>query len=298
MKLLFSTTCLKAAVRAGRTHDDTWRIVARSRCANAIRRGAGRARFRWTLCPACRPRHLATRPGDRDRHRGHAGALGRYLGLSSGWLGATARHRAPRRLARRRDARDDCSSDLRHRRIRVSRFCHALRGAGGARASGVLDAAARRMGFAEFSVRQRRSIHLVCRTGVVNLCGRPVVCLDGSGDTLRAALRYLLFALLGSMLYLLGTVMLYGAYGTLDIPLLATRVRAEPIAWPAAALMTTGLLAKTALFPLHLWLPPAHAGAPAAASAVLSALVVKGSFFLVIRIWFDVMSSVATLPAA
>jgi formate hydrogenlyase subunit 3/multisubunit Na+/H+ antiporter MnhD subunit len=126
----------------------------------------------------------------------------------------------------------------------------------------------------------------------------PLVCLDGSGDTLRAALRYLLFALLGSMLYLLGTVMLYGAYGTLDIPLLATRVRAEPIAWTAAALMTTGLLAKTALFPLHLWLPPAHAGAPAAASAVLSALVVKGSFFLVIRIWFDVMSSVATLPAA
>src|SRR5262249_24625233 len=28
----------------------------------------------------------------------------------------------------------------------------------------------------------------------------PLVCLDGSGDTLRAALRYLLFALLGSML--------------------------------------------------------------------------------------------------
>jgi formate hydrogenlyase subunit 3/multisubunit Na+/H+ antiporter MnhD subunit len=55
------------------------------------------------------------------------------------------------------------------------------------------------------------------------------------------------------------------------------------------ALMTTGLLAKTALFPLHLWLPPAHAGAPPAASAALSALVVKGSFFLVIRLWFDVM---------
>jgi formate hydrogenlyase subunit 3/multisubunit Na+/H+ antiporter MnhD subunit len=53
--------------------------------------------------------------------------------------------------------------------------------------------------------------------------------------------------------------------------------------------MTVGLLAKTALFPLHLWLPPAHAGAPAAASAVLSALVVKGSFFIVVRLWFDVM---------
>jgi formate hydrogenlyase subunit 3/multisubunit Na+/H+ antiporter MnhD subunit len=70
------------------------------------------------------------------------------------------------------------------------------------------------------------------------------------------------------------------------------------LAWAAAALMTTGLLAKTALFPLHLWLPPAHAGAPAAASAVLSALVIKGSWFLVVRLWFDVMPGVVTLPAA
>jgi multicomponent Na+:H+ antiporter subunit D len=117
----------------------------------------------------------------------------------------------------------------------------------------------------------------------------PLVCLDGRGETLRSALRYLLFALLGSMFYLLGAVLLYGGYGTLDIALLAARVRPEPVAWAAAALMTAGLLAKTALFPLHLWLPPAHAGAPAAASATLSALVIKGSWFLVVRLWFDVM---------
>jgi len=126
----------------------------------------------------------------------------------------------------------------------------------------------------------------------------PLVCLDGRGETLRAALRYLLFALLGSMLYLLGAVLLYGAYGTLDISLLAARIRPGPAAWSAAALMTTGLLAKTALFPLHLWLPPAHAGAPAAASAVLSGLVVKGSWFLVVRLWFDVLPGVVTVPSA
>jgi formate hydrogenlyase subunit 3/multisubunit Na+/H+ antiporter MnhD subunit len=126
----------------------------------------------------------------------------------------------------------------------------------------------------------------------------PLVCLDGRGDTLRAALRYLLFALAGSMLYLLGAVLLYGAYGTLDIALLAAAVRPEPVTWTVLALMTVGLLAKTALFPLHLWLPPAHAGAPAAASAILSALVVKGSWFLVVRLWFDVMPGVVTFSAA
>ena len=122
----------------------------------------------------------------------------------------------------------------------------------------------------------------------------PLVCIDGRPETLAAALRYLLFALFGSISYLLGVALFYGAYGTLDIPLLAERVQSTPVVWMAAALITAGLLAKTALFPLHLWLPPAHANAPAAASAVLSGLVVKGSFFLILRLWFYVLPA---LPA-
>ncbi len=133
---------------------------------------------------------------------------------------------------------------------------------------------------------------------LLTFAGVPLVCLDGRGETLRSALRYLLFALLGSMLYLLGVVLLYGAHGTLDIALLASSIRPEPAAWIAAALMTAGLLAKTALFPLHIWLPPAHAGAPAAGSAILSALVIKGSWFLIVRLWFDVMPGVITLAPA
>jgi len=133
---------------------------------------------------------------------------------------------------------------------------------------------------------------------LLTFAGVPLVCLDGKGETLRAALRYLVYALGGSILYLLGAVLLYGECGTLDIALLAQRLRASPVTWVAVALMTTGLLAKTALFPLHLWLPPAHAGAPPAASAVLSALVVKGSFFIVIRLWFDAAPSLPGLMAA
>jgi formate hydrogenlyase subunit 3/multisubunit Na+/H+ antiporter MnhD subunit len=126
----------------------------------------------------------------------------------------------------------------------------------------------------------------------------PLVSLEGRAETLRAALRYLIFALLGSVFYLLGAVLLYGAYGTLDIGLLAARVGPGPVTWLAAALMTTGLLAKTALVPLHLWLPPAHAGAPAAASAVLSGLVVKGSWFLLVRLWLEVLPGVVTVASA
>jgi formate hydrogenlyase subunit 3/multisubunit Na+/H+ antiporter MnhD subunit len=116
----------------------------------------------------------------------------------------------------------------------------------------------------------------------------PLVCLDGTAATLRAALRYLLYAMIGAMLYLVGVALLYGVYGALDITILSQRVRGDTATSVAIAAMTAGLLAKTALFPLHGWLPPAHAGAPSAGSAALSALVVKGSFFIVVRLWLDV----------
>ena len=62
----------------------------------------------------------------------------------------------------------------------------------------------------------------------------PLVCLDGRAETLQAALRYLLFALLGSILYLVGTALLYGSYATLDIVLLSHRVHMEPATLAAA----------------------------------------------------------------
>jgi len=125
-----------------------------------------------------------------------------------------------------------------------------------------------------------------------------LACLEGKPSQFRSELRYLLFALLGSVLYLLGAALLHGAHGTLDVALLAGRTRAD---WPtllAGALMTAGLAAKMALFPLHLWLPPAHAGAPPAASALLSGLVVKASFVLLLRLWFWVLPAGAAASAA
>ena len=42
---------------------------------------------------------------------------------------------------------------------------------------------------------------------LLTFAGVPLVCLDGKGETLRAALRYLVYALAGSVLYLLGAVL-------------------------------------------------------------------------------------------
>ncbi len=123
---------------------------------------------------------------------------------------------------------------------------------------------------------------------LLTLAAVALVALSGKAGALVAAMRYMIFALAGSLLYLLGVVLVYGAHGTLDVGLLADRTVADPDAL-ALALMTAGLAAKTALFPFHVWLPPAHAGAPAPASAMLSGLVPKASFVILIRLWFEAM---------
>lgn len=131
---------------------------------------------------------------------------------------------------------------------------------------------------------------------LLSLAAVALVALAGTKNALAAAMRYLVFALAGSLLYLAGVVVVYAAHGTLDMAMLLVRT---PAASDGAALglMTAGLMAKTALFPFHVWLPPAHAAAPAPASAMLSALVPKASLVILLRVWFDAMPD-AAVPAA
>lgn len=128
---------------------------------------------------------------------------------------------------------------------------------------------------------------------LMSLAAIGLVAIEGRAAAMAAAMRYMIFALAGSLLYLAGVVLVYAAHGALDIGLLATRTPAETDAL-ALALMTAGLMAKTALFPFHVWLPPAHGGAPAPASAMLSGLVPKASFVIILRLWFDGMPDRAT----
>jgi len=130
---------------------------------------------------------------------------------------------------------------------------------------------------------------------LLGLAAVALVALAGGADALTSAMRYLLVSLLGSLFYLLGVALLYHSFGSVDIALLAQRVEPSPAVWTAVGLMSAGLLLKTALFPLHFWLPPAHASAPAPVSALLSALVVKASFYILLRLWLEIFP--LTTPA-
>lgn len=125
---------------------------------------------------------------------------------------------------------------------------------------------------------------------IVGLSAVLLVALGGP-DAWRAAFRYLIVTVTGSLLFLLSLTLVYAATGALDLRLAGERLAAgEPGVHVTVilALAAAGMAFKSALFPLHGWLPDAHGGAPGAVSPLLSALVVKSSFFVLFRVWTEV----------
>lgn len=115
----------------------------------------------------------------------------------------------------------------------------------------------------------------VAAVGLVALGGR---------SSWSAALRYLFIAVLGSLMFLMAVGLVYAQTGSLHLPdIVGHGSPGIPLA--ATVLATAGLALKSALVPMHTWLPPAHAGAPTAVSPLMSALVIKASFYVAFRWW-------------
>lgn len=121
---------------------------------------------------------------------------------------------------------------------------------------------------------------------LLSLSAVALVALADEQRAVAAALRYLLASIVASLAYLLGVALLYHTAGVLDLAALAERATWTPATWAALGLMTAGLAVKGALFPVHFWLPGAHSYAPSPVSALLSALVVKAPFYVLLRLWY------------
>ena len=123
---------------------------------------------------------------------------------------------------------------------------------------------------------------------VVSLSSYALVAIAGRGLAAWAALKYLLIGGVASMLMLLGVTFVFVLTGSLNLADVSARFAAGVDAAPAAtaiALLATSFLVKAALFPLHVWLPDAHAIAPSPVSAVLSGMVVKIGVVGLIRLY-------------
>lgn len=106
----------------------------------------------------------------------------------------------------------------------------------------------------------------------------------------QAATRFLVFTVLGSALMLVGFVLVRAGAGTFDIvAVAATYDPTGRTAVAGAVLVALGLGIKTPLWPLHIWLPDAHAKAPTVGSVVLAAVLLKLGTYGFVRFWMPVV---------
>lgn len=118
------------------------------------------------------------------------------------------------------------------------------------------------------------------------------------GRTTLASVRYMIFSLLGSGMFLLGVVLLYYITGHLLMPDLKQAVAAvyadgtyRVVLMASICLITIGLAVKSGLFPFHFWMPDTYGYSTPASSGILSGLVSKGYIFFLIKIIFDVFGT-------
>ncbi|TLN23541.1 hypothetical protein FDZ74_03755, partial [bacterium] len=102
--------------------------------------------------------------------------------------------------------------------------------------------------------------------------------------SLEAGFKYLIQSATGSTLVMLGIALTFAATGTLQFAALRQAAQsADPLLLAAGALFIIGFGVKTALVPLHTWLPDAHSQAPSGISAMLSGIVIEAGLVAMLR---------------
>ncbi len=136
---------------------------------------------------------------------------------------------------------------------------------------------------------------------VFSLAGVALVAISGGEQAIWASLRYLLLSTASGVLILLGIGLLYYFTGTLNIAELSqrlTNLTHTKSVLTALSLIIVGFSVKAALFPLHVWMPDAHAFAPAPVSAMLSGLVIEMGAYGMVRSLFFVFRLKGGLDAS
>lgn len=115
---------------------------------------------------------------------------------------------------------------------------------------------------------------------IISLSAVGLATLTNTKRALKASLLYLMSTLVASGFYLLGVAIIYAKYTLLDISALSLVIQNDLTTLVAFGFMVVAFLLKSAVFPLSFWLVDAHANAHASVSALLSALVIKATLYL------------------
>ena len=134
---------------------------------------------------------------------------------------------------------------------------------------------------------------------LMSMASYVAVVHDEKEKAMRAGDTYLMIAVLGGMVMLMGLFLMSNALSTIpDNEILANAgknleidslreavvsyldyTNNTKLIWAASLCMLFGFGAKAGMFPVHIWLPKAHPVAPAPASALLSGILTKSGVY-------------------
>lgn len=113
----------------------------------------------------------------------------------------------------------------------------------------------------------------------------------------RASIKYFIYTELGALMLLAGILILWGSAGTLDALSAPSSTPPSPGAMLGIAFIIAGVFVKSAVFPVHGWLPDAYSESPPRLAAALSFSTIAVGAYLLLRIFGSFLPGALSDPS-
>ena len=124
-------------------------------------------------------------------------------------------------------------------------------------------------------------------------------------ESAEAALKYLVLSGAATATFLMGASLLYGASGSLALPVFAAAlVSGDPLAQAAVVLVIVAFFLKAAVVPFHAWAPDAYEAASVPVTAYMATIIKAAVLLAVVRLFgtaplsLPIVGLIAFLPLA